>query len=254
MNTVTSLSLKPSAYNTHKHIYKQSNLPLRISVDLREWDSLVESQDQLGSCVGNAIANAYELLVKQKQPEYFVELSRLFIYYNSRSFDNETATDVGSTLLNGLRSVKQYGICKETLWPYDVSKFDIKPTDECYIEGKHRTLTVYQYLSTVRDIVDVLNKNIPAVIGLTVYDDFMTLTEADPVLHIPLNSENSGSHAMSIVGYDLVKKQLLAKNSFGANWGANGYCYIPFDYVVSEMFEAWCFDISNQSTIQILTS
>jgi len=45
------------------------------------------------------------------------------------------------------------------------------------------------------------------------------------------------------VGYDLNKKVLLARNSFGRDWGMEGYCYLPFDYVRQEVMDMWVFDI-----------
>jgi C1A family cysteine protease len=51
---------------------------------------------------------------------------------------------------------------------------------------------------------------------------------------------------MTVVGYDIPKQQLLVKNSFGKDWGDNGYGWIPFTYFEKEGDENWVFDISNQ--------
>lgn len=55
-------------------------------VDLREWASPVEEQWQLGSCTAQAVVGAYELLTKMHYPDQFVDLSRLFLYYNAQRF------------------------------------------------------------------------------------------------------------------------------------------------------------------------
>jgi C1A family cysteine protease len=36
-------------------------------------------------------------------------------------------------------------------------------------------------------------------------------------------------HCVSIVGYDDDKKHLIIRNSWGSDWGENGYCYMPYD-------------------------
>jgi len=40
-----------------------------------------------------------------------------------------------------------------------------------------------------------------------------------------------GGHAVCIVGYDDRKKLLKFINSWGEDWGAQGYGYLPYDYV-----------------------
>lgn len=89
---------------------------------------------------------------------------------------------------------------------------------------------------------------IQLVAGFMLYEDFLLLSSNEPILSTDQSLTYIGNHAMSIVGYNLIKKQLLAKNSFGESWGDKGYCYIPFEYVQKNMFEAWCFNITNQST------
>jgi hypothetical protein len=59
--------------------------PLRDVVDLRVWASPIENQGHLGSCTGQAVVGAYELLINKEVPEKFTDLSRLFVYYNARA-------------------------------------------------------------------------------------------------------------------------------------------------------------------------
>jgi hypothetical protein len=90
------------------HVYRRSGSTLRNAVDLRSWDSLIEDQHLLGSCSGNAITNSYELQVKQRYPNQFVELSRLFVYYNARLLEGSETTDAGiTTLRSALKSLQQ---------------------------------------------------------------------------------------------------------------------------------------------------
>jgi C1A family cysteine protease len=41
-----------------------------------------------------------------------------------------------------------------------------------------------------------------------------------------------------MVGYNLSKQYFIAKNSFGPEWGNNGYCYIPFEYMKNESYDS----------------
>lgn len=240
--------MRPSRYDARDYRYKITSIPLRQSVDLRQWDSVIEDQGDLGSCSGNAITNAYELQVKRSYPEQFTELSRLFVYYNSRLLDNAVNEDAGAYIRDGMRAVQKFGICSEKLWPYDIKKFKVKPNEECYADGLSRTITSYQSLETIDDILHAVNDNKPVVIGVTVYDSFDNVSKNNPVIRPPTDREkySGGGHAMTIVGYDLTKKQFLVKNSFGTDWGDRGYGWIPFDYAEAEGFETWVFDISKQ--------
>ncbi len=241
-------NIKPSLPDERDYIYYSNNTEvLRKQVDLREWDTIVESQDSLGSCSSNALTNSYEMMVKQEYSEYFVHLSRLFIYYNTRSEYGNILEDNGMYLRDGLKSLLKFGVCSEELWPYDLEKFDDRPTDECYEDAKKRKIVKYQKLVSTYYITEVLNHNKPVVFGMEIYDSFMDLNERISTVNFPSRKEkNLGGHAMCMVGYDLDKRLFLAKNSFGPNWGDNGYCWIPFDYIKQEGYDIWTFEITDQ--------
>lgn len=50
-----------------------------------------------------------------------------------------------------------------------------------------------------------------------------------------------GGHAVLCVGYNDLKKQWTMRNSWGAGWGAKGYFYLPYDYLVDPALssDAW---------------
>lgn len=238
-------SCRPSRPDNRDWVYQVARVPERNAVDLREWDSRVEDQKTLGSCVGQAVSGAYEMLLKRNYSSNYVELSPLFVYYNARLNEESTELDVGTTIRSALSAVKSRGICTEELWPYNTEKFDVRPSSEAYTDGRKRTLENYRSLYGIPSIVSALNNNRPVVIGMSVYTGFFDLNKDDAVVKMPTNrfTEYYGEHAVYLVGYDKDKKQLLAKNSFGSEWGENGYFWIPYNYAYQEVFESWIFDI-----------
>lgn len=242
-------NIKPSKIDERDYIYKSNETKvLRESVDLREWDTIVESQSSMSSCSANALTNAYELCINKNYPEYFTHLSRLFIYYNTRSEYGDIEKDDGMFLRDGLKSLQKFGVCSEELWPYDDKKVNIKPTDECYLDAEKRKIIQYQKLISIYYIIEVLNNNKPVVFGMKIYDSFMNLNERISTVNFPSRKEKSlGGHAMCMIGYDLKKELFLAKNSFGTNWGDQGYCWIPFDYIRQEGYDIWTFEIPIQT-------
>lgn len=176
-------------------------------------------------------------------PETFAELSRLFIYYNARAILGETQEDSGTTIRAGIKGIRSNGICSEQIWPYDVNKFDVRPTESAYTDARSRNIDVYQRLVSNDDMIDSLNNSTPVVIGTYVFDEFMNLSSTNSIISMPKNSEYGFGHALCVIGYDLGKKLFLVKNSFGTEWGDQGYCWMPFDYCDRYVFEKWRFTV-----------
>lgn len=228
-------------------VYRSDNTScISQIVDLREWDSIVENQESLSSCTSSAITSAYEIMLTQSSPDLYVELSDLFIYYNSRLEEGTVEQDVGIFLKTGMVVLKKYGVCVESLWPYNLTKWDDKPPEDAYADAEKRKITKYQKIISTYYVTEVLSNNKPVVFGMEIYDSFMELNNRISTVPFPSRKEKSlGGHAMCMVGYDLEKRLFLAKNSFGTGWGIGGYCWIPFDYLKQEGYDAWIFDIPN---------
>src|SRR5438309_11862192 len=119
------------------------------SADLRADCPAVYDQGQLGSCTGNAIAGALEFdQMKEKLADVFTP-SRLFIYYNERALEGTVASDSGAQIRDGIKSVARHGACPESMWPYNVAKFKMKPTRACYDEASRHTTVTYMRLVQV---------------------------------------------------------------------------------------------------------
>lgn len=182
-------------------------------------------------------------------PEKFVQLSRLFIYYNIRLVEGTTDIDSGGYIRDGIRAINKYGICSEEMWPYYPTEYATPPPNSCYKDAATRSIKNYQRLNGVNDMLDAINNNQPVVFGMAVYNSFMDVDYYNPVVPLPKNDEVSiGGHAMCMVGYDLPKQQFLAKNSFGDEWGMSGYCWMPFDYIRANVYDVWTFDLSDQTS------
>lgn len=210
-----------------------SKLPKTI--DLREKCSPVENQTSLGSCTANAAAGALEYLEMKDgvSTDNFENFSRLFIYYNARNLERDVNADSGVSLRETLTSLNKTGACDEVLWPYDISKFAIKPTDNCYIDANNHKIIEYLGIYTFEDMIACLANGFPFIFGFQVYESFMTPQMAKTgILSNPLPNEKSvGWHAVCAVGYDMNSKTILLRNSWGADWGQGGYFTMPFDYV-----------------------
>ena len=234
----------PQDWRDHYYNFARVESP-RDRVDLRSWASPVEDQLHLGSCVGQAVVGAYELLLNKADRKKFVDLSRLFVYYNARLLDNAVDEDVGAYVRDGIKAVNKYGVCSEMSWPYLIERFAHTPSVQSYEDAQRRLIKKYYRIETIKDIVDALNADNPVVTSMNVYDSFYELDyPGKTILPMPKASENLiGGHAVTFVGYNLPKKLFLARNSFGEDWGDNGYFWVPFDYAEKDFMDNWTFDI-----------
>ena len=119
--------------NTFQVSSPMLNLP--SSVDLRTKAQVeVYDQDSTGSCSANAICAAYSMLnMLQGKPP--INLSRLFLYYNSRVMDNTQNIDAGAHLYHCFKSMQVNGCCLEVLWPLYPNLLTIQPPLSCYQEA-----------------------------------------------------------------------------------------------------------------------
>jgi C1A family cysteine protease len=192
----------------------------------------VENQGQLGSCTGNAIAGAVEFL-ERKDRVRFVNVSRLFIYYNERLIEHTTKSDSGAMIRDGIKTVVKQGVCSERKWPYTVSKFAVKPPAACYREALEHQVTSYQRILTIDEMRTCLARGFPFVFGFTVYESFESPQVArSGVVPMPQAGERvMGGHAVLAVGYHDADRRFIVRNSWGASWGLQGYYTMPYDYL-----------------------
>ena len=201
-------------------------------VDLRPYCSQIENQGNLGSCTGNAIAGAIELL--DKRAGRTLDVSRLYIYYYERLLEGTVNYDNGAYIRDGMRAVYNYGAPLENLWPYDITKFKMAPSQQAVSDGAKRKVTLYQAVANHQGCLDAIASGYPVVVGFNVYTSFESATVARTGIMPYPNTKKErllGGHAVLLVGYNKAKKVFIARNSWGTSWGDKGYFYMPFQVI-----------------------
>ncbi|MBS0660531.1 MAG: hypothetical protein JSR82_20105 [Verrucomicrobia bacterium] len=210
---------------------------LPAKVDLRPHLSPVENQGALSSCVANAVAGAYEYLVRRHKEDSDYDVSRLFIYYNARAKQGDVEEDGGSIIADAIQSLREEGACSEATWPYEEDSVNEEPSQEAYDEASEFLVEDMQLVPChLESWKTALAEGYPIIFGIGLYDSFDKQRKRGLV---PMPSPKEASrashsgHAMLCVGYSDPDQVFIVRNSWGEDWGDDGYCYIPYNYLIN---------------------
>jgi C1A family cysteine protease len=238
-NNVSKFNWVPDKIDTRDYKYRIVPAPAKTKVDLRSFCSPIEHQYSLGSCTGQAIASAIEYL--DKKDNNWIEVSRLYIYYYTRLLEGNVNKDSGAYIRTAIKSVYNYGAPRESLWPYNIKKFKIKPSKQAISDAHTRKVTLYERVLDFNGCINALDNGYPVTIGFYVYSSFQSRNVAKTgIMPYPnINKEKLiGGHAVLLVGYDKTNNYFIARNSWGAGWGDKGYFYMPFQVIQNKNMSA----------------
>lgn len=201
------------------------------------------NQYDLSSCVGNAVADAVEIL-DAVQGKPVVQLSRLFVYAMARILHQKLHEDKGTYISTAFEVLSRFGICSEEVWPYDTSKVFVVPSLKAERDARaHKISAYYKITSKGKDripqILRALENKCPVVFGTLVATDLGSHVGED-VVRIPSSSNIGGGHAMVVVGYSPEKRAFLVKNSWGTGFGKDGFAFFDEEYLCwDETWDMW---------------
>lgn len=217
-------------------------------LDLRPFCAPIDNQGQVSDCVADSTCSGLEFCqVRNGRP--FTKLSRLFLYYNARLQTGDTLKDEGTYIRLAFSSLTTLGTCPEATWPYDTSQVFTRPSWAAYQQAyPHKTAAFYSISpdvvsaggqGLVNAIKQALRAQHPVVFGMTVDDDYES--SADGNIAMPAASRiNPGGHAQLIVGYDDNHGTWTVQNSWGTDWGDNGFAHVPYAYLdASQASDLW---------------
>jgi C1A family cysteine protease len=173
-----------------------------------------------------------------------VQVSRLFGYYATRKIEGSINEDSGATIRDTIKAGVTYGIADESVWPYDISKFATNPPSAVWTAASTHKVTSYHAIADgdIATMKAALAAGFLVGYGFQVYDYFMSQEMSTKAfLDLPKSTESlQGGHAQCLVGYDDTKVNpfrptskgaFLVRNSWGTDWGLNGYYYVSADYL-----------------------
>ena len=235
---------------------------LPTSVDWRNyngknWLTSVRDQGQCGSCVAHAALGTLEAMVKisSNNPDMTVDLSESDLFRcTGTGGDTQGSCSQGWHGYYAATQLKNVGVVDETCLPYQAQ--DNVCGNKCS-GGTVTKIKDFAYASTQGwgpQSTDTWIKNAllsgPVQAGITVYQDFMQY-KSGVYQHVTGSSE--GGHAIVIVGYNDNGGYWIVRNSWGSDWGENGYVNIKYGQVgINEFVISYQMDtapVSVQATV-----
>ena len=122
----------------------------------------------------NFSLGAYEYLTKKANGRN-TDVSRLFIYYNARVKDRRShqVVDSGCTMTSAIESLAELGTCLESIWPYNISHVNTRPSDQAYREAAdHRITSALRINISLHEMKSCLAQGFPFAFGLQLYASF----------------------------------------------------------------------------------
>ncbi len=235
---IYNVKIKPIEKRSTNFIdFSISLFTLPTSVDLTTGlKNFIYNQKNLGSCVSNSIAWSMRYLKRSFNP------SRLFMYYNQRLIDykegdNNPSIDDGTYVASGVKAAVRYGACPGDVYPYFIRNYNKAPPQYLYPAAYTyrigKTGNVQQNIDSMKAC---LAAGYPFIFGFYIYSSFEDPSvDATGIVPYPdVNTETYlGGHSGVAVGYDDSTSYIKFANSYGKDWGDNGYGYIPYDYILN---------------------
>jgi C1A family cysteine protease len=212
-------------------------------VDLREFFPEVADQEQLNSSTAVACIGLIQYFERRASGR-MSQPSRLFLYKVTRRL-LESKGDSGADLRSTLKAIHAFGIPPERYWPYDVERYDEEPDPFLYaFPNRYRSVRYVRLdlrnktgAETLAVVKAFLAAGFPSVFGFAVPS---SMSQESDVPYRPAFDRSGGGQAVIAVGYDDQRRTggrgaLLFRNSWGANWGEDGYGWLPYPYVEAQL-------------------
>jgi Papain family cysteine protease len=201
------------------------------AVDLRKYASPVGDQAQTSRCSAFAWTHATEM----SRALYAGSAQRLSPNYTMLEFqrmqgdarDYTYAYQGGSGTVGGPdpgKVLMEHGTCRQELWPDDKPQPTVRERD-LVLDAQQNVLPGTPWPIALDDVKKVLSTGCPVHVAINTGAEFSDLGRDGMVRFAEAASGKHGRHAMLIAGY--TGNFYIVKNSWGVDWGDQGYCYIP---------------------------
>ena len=197
------------------------------------------NQGRQNSCVAWTVAYAYKSYQEKKEENssYVVNgqlnlnaiFSPAFIYNQINN-----GVDGGSYFTDALNILSQQGAVKWVDMPYNEQDYLTKPNTSQKNKAKNYQIDFWRRVNVYdqKEVKAQINAGFPVIIGAMVDNEFSVRgrnLSGQDYIWSSAGSTQQGGHAMLVVGFDDSRGAFKVLNSWGKDWGRDGYCWITYN-------------------------
>ncbi len=169
-------------------------------------------------------------------------MSRRFTDERARQLEGQSgdSAELGVWPESVMRVQFGWGNLLETDWPYLVESGGLNRSEppDANRRAKAYRAAGYQRLRSAADVLAMLAAGQTPGIGLWITEQWYRAPHG--VIALPQSSrEFVGTHYVTIVGVDVENQVFQFRNSWGLDWGARGYGWLPWSYVERCFYSSW---------------
>lgn len=213
---------------------------------------LILDQLKEGSCTGFGLAAVINYLKWERWKAASlrgevvtppVKVSERMLYQNARLYDEWKGEDYeGSSCRGAMKGFHKHGVCSGTDWPYIDGKNPGTPREGWQTSATQTVLGAYYRIETTCVVaIQAAVREVHALyVSASVHDGWRlkkagSLDKA--IIPPPSASSERGGHAFAVVGY--LSDGFIVQNSWGPNWGYQGFGVLPYEDWLQNGFDAW---------------
>lgn len=239
--------------------------PPRPSLDSTKGFGLpVLDQKETSACTGFALAGVVNFLLMRADRTREAPVSPYMLYSMARRYDEFPGwkEDSGSSLRGAMKGWYKHGVCAGPMWEaLDMPDPNPDPAKDWWPDAARRPLGAY-YRVDARSVADmhVALNEAGVLYASAICHAGWDVTPAPPdrtkgstrgkaqpaarrrpdgrwVIPPRKASPDDGGHAFVIVGYD--RQGFLIQNSWGRDWGHEGYAVLTYDDWLDNAMDCW---------------